>query len=61
MRFISGDGSRSCELYPEDDDGVVPEFIKILDGKEYDFELDGWVRWDMPTDDYYDLFENNEV
>jgi ERO1-like protein alpha len=22
---------------------------------EHDFELDGWGRWDMPTDDYYDL------
>lgn len=21
---------------------------------EHDFELDGWARWDMPSDDYYD-------
>lgn len=23
--------------------------------QEYDFELDGWGRWDMPTEDYYDV------
>lgn len=24
------------------------------DTREHDFELDGWARWDMPTEDYYD-------
>ena len=53
--------SRSCELYPVDDEGIVPEAIIETDGEEYDFELDGWVRWDMPSEDYYDLFENREA
>jgi ERO1-like protein alpha len=25
-----------------------------VDNEEFDFELDGWGRWDMPSDDYYD-------
>ena len=60
LSLLGGGLPRSCELYPEDD-GAVPESLKVLDGQEYGFELDGWVRWDMPTDDYYDLFANNEV
>lgn len=27
---------------------------------EHYFELDGWARWDMPSDDYYDAFLNEE-
>jgi ERO1-like protein alpha len=27
---------------------------------EHYFDLDGWARWDMPTDDYYDAFVNAE-
>ena len=23
--------------------------------EDFDFELDGWARWDMPTEDYYDV------
>jgi len=45
--------SESCEIYPVDDD-EVPEQLKSVDFQEYDFELDGWARWDMPTEDYYD-------
>ena len=26
-----------------------------MDAKEHYFELDGWARFDMPTEDYYDL------
>jgi hypothetical protein len=26
-----------------------------VDAEESDFELDGWGRWDMPTEDYYDM------
>lgn len=33
----------------------VPSEIRAIDRAEYDFELDGWGRWDMPSDDYYDL------
>jgi len=25
-----------------------------VDAEEHDFELDGWGRWDMPSEDYYD-------
>ena len=28
--------------------------MKNADAEEHDFELDGWARWDMPTEDYYD-------
>jgi hypothetical protein len=29
--------------------------IRSVDADEHDFELDGWARFDMPTEDYYDL------
>lgn len=45
--------SESCEIYPVDDD-EIPEDVRDIDAKEYDFALDGWARWDMPTEDYYD-------
>jgi Endoplasmic Reticulum Oxidoreductin 1 (ERO1) len=32
----------------------VPELIRSTDTTEHEFELDGWARWDMPSDDYYD-------
>jgi len=48
--------SETCEVYPVDDD-EVPENIRGVDSLEYDFELDGWARWDMPSNDYYDLDE----
>ena len=36
------------------DDDQVPTDIKSADFTEHEFELDGWARWDMPSDDYYD-------
>eukprot|EP00581_Thalassiosira_minuscula_P032784 CAMPEP_0183785084 /NCGR_PEP_ID=MMETSP0739-20130205/66321_1 /TAXON_ID=385413 /ORGANISM="Thalassiosira miniscula, Strain CCMP1093" /LENGTH=404 /DNA_ID=CAMNT_0026029079 /DNA_START=4 /DNA_END=1218 /DNA_ORIENTATION=- len=45
--------TESCEIYPVDDD-EVPSEIKNSDFQEHQFELDGWARWDMPSDDYYD-------
>ncbi|KAL3778717.1 hypothetical protein ACHAW5_006114 [Stephanodiscus triporus] len=45
--------TESCEIYPADD-GDVPNDIRSADSEEHDFELDGWARWDMPSDDYYD-------
>jgi hypothetical protein len=35
----------------------VPPRIRQADSDEHDFELDGWSRWDMPSEDYYDLEE----
>ena len=32
----------------------VPPLIRSVDHSEHDFELDGWARWDMPSEDYYD-------
>jgi hypothetical protein len=46
--------TESCEVYPTDDTDV-PANIRIRDFNEYEFELDGWARWDMPTEDYYDI------
>ena len=51
--------SESCEVYPVDDSSV-PSPVKDLDAGEWSFALDGWARWDMPTDDYYDLLEWSE-
>lgn len=45
--------SESCEIYPVDDEDI-PEQMKDVDAEEHDFELDGWARWDMPSEDYYD-------
>lgn len=45
--------SESCEIYPVDDD-EVPSPIKDVDFHEHEFELDGYARWDMPSQDYYD-------
>ena len=33
----------------------VPTEIKDTDALEHEFEIDGWARWDMPSDDYYDM------
>ncbi|KAL3944603.1 MAG: hypothetical protein SGBAC_001315 [Bacillariaceae sp.] len=46
--------SETCEVYPIDDD-VIPEDLRTNDYSENEFELDGWARWDMPSNDYYDL------
>jgi ERO1-like protein alpha len=46
--------SESCEIYPVDEE-EVPASILNTDANEHDFALDGWARWDMPTEDYYDI------
>ena len=51
--------SESCEVYPIDDDDAPPN-VKSQDLEEADFKLDGWARWDMPSEDYYDLGEWGE-
>lgn len=33
----------------------VSSRIKNIDRQEHAFDLDGWTRWDMPSDDYYDI------
>jgi len=48
--------SETCEVYPVDDE-EVPAIIREVDFQEHDFEMDGWARWDMPSNDYYDLEE----
>lgn len=35
----------------------IPREVKNADSNESEFELDGWSRWDMPTEDYYDTEE----
>lgn len=45
--------SETCEIYPVEEEDI-PEAIREVDMDEHDFELDGWARWDMPSDDYYD-------
>jgi len=50
--------TESCEIYPVEED-VVPPCIKERD-RDCGFELDGFGRWDMPTDDYYDIVEFGE-
>jgi len=48
--------SETCEIYPIDEEDI-PQDIRRVDALEHDFEIDGWARWDMPTDDYYDIFQ----
>jgi len=48
--------SQTCEVYPVEDD-KVPESLRVADLEDHDFELDGWARWDMPSEDYYDTEE----
>lgn len=45
--------SQSCEIYPIDEEDI-PSDIMEVDAIEHAFELDGWARWDMPSEDYYD-------
>ncbi len=44
----------ACEIEPVDE---APEPMVARDRDEYEFELDSWARWDMPSDftEYYDL------
>jgi hypothetical protein len=51
--------SETCEIYPVDED-EVPDNIRIVDNEEHDFAIDGWGRWDMPSEDYYDTQEFKE-
>lgn len=46
--------SETCEIYPIDEEDV-PERVAAVDMAEHEFELDGWARWDMPSEDYYDI------
>eukprot|EP00529_Nitzschia_sp_RCC80_P024576 CAMPEP_0113490576 /NCGR_PEP_ID=MMETSP0014_2-20120614/27118_1 /TAXON_ID=2857 /ORGANISM="Nitzschia sp." /LENGTH=449 /DNA_ID=CAMNT_0000384353 /DNA_START=70 /DNA_END=1415 /DNA_ORIENTATION=- /assembly_acc=CAM_ASM_000159 len=48
--------SELCEVYPVDDE-LVPGGIRDTDLMECDLEIDGWARWDMPSNDYYDTDE----
>jgi len=48
--------SETCEIYPIDEEDV-PEDIRKVDAHEHEFDIDGWGRWDMPTDDYYDILQ----
>ena len=45
--------SQSCEIYPVDEEDIPTDIMEV-DALEHAFELDGWARWDMPSDDYYD-------
>lgn len=45
--------SETCEIYPVDEE-EVPIALKSVDASEFGFDIDGWARWDMPTEDYYD-------
>lgn len=45
--------SQTCEIYPVDQE-EIPLAISTMDMDEHYFALDGWARWDMPSEDYYD-------
>lgn len=51
---------QECECLPCDDD-EVPGHLLQRDQQEFEFALDGWARWDMPTDTYYDLRQYPEA
>jgi len=51
--------SSTCEIYPIDEE-EIPLDIQVFDTAEYDFQLDGWARWDMPSEDYYDTSQYPE-
>lgn len=52
-------GLDACDIEPAED---VPQRMIDRDENEYEFELDSWARWDMPSDysEYYDLKEHPE-
>ena len=57
--------SQTCEIYPvdeydEDDHPIIPNSIRTQDVNEFEFDIDGWARWDMPSEDYYDIVEFSE-
>ena len=47
----------ACEVLPVD---PVPLHLMERDRKERGFELDAWARFDLPSEDYYDLEEYPE-
>eukprot|EP00747_Dinoflagellata_sp_TGD_P095003 gnl/TRDRNA2_/TRDRNA2_166312_c2_seq1.p1 gnl/TRDRNA2_/TRDRNA2_166312_c2~~gnl/TRDRNA2_/TRDRNA2_166312_c2_seq1.p1 ORF type:complete len:311 (-),score=44.70 gnl/TRDRNA2_/TRDRNA2_166312_c2_seq1:102-1034(-) len=49
----------TCEVDSAED---VPDKIRTRDESEYEFDLDGWTRKDMPSDftEYFDLRDNPE-
>jgi len=49
-----------CDIEPMDES---PDNLAARDYDEYEFVLDGWARWDQPSDftEYYDLRENPEI
>jgi len=49
----------ACEIEPHE--SIPPRMVE-RDEDEYEFELDSWARWDMPSDftEYYDLVANPE-
>jgi len=51
--------SSTCEIYPIDEEDI-PEDIQAFDNDEHEFQLDGWARWDMPSEDYYDTSQYPE-
>ncbi|KAJ1623538.1 hypothetical protein T492DRAFT_1054005 [Pavlovales sp. CCMP2436] len=51
---------QECECLPCDDEDV-PVSLSQRDTSEYEFELDGWARWDMPQPMYYDLRQYPEA
>lgn len=51
--------SSTCEIYPIDEE-EIPLDIQSFDKAEHDFQLDGWARWDMPSEDYYDTSQYPE-
>eukprot|EP00934_Nitzschia_sp_Nitz4_P000887 Nitzschia sp. Nitz4//scaffold288_size23661//22263//23444//NITZ4_008473-RA/size23661-processed-gene-0.47-mRNA-1//-1//CDS//3329545809//887//frame0 len=48
--------TRMCEVYPVDDD-QVPNRIRETDLLECEINIDGWARWDMPGNEYYDMHQ----
>ena len=60
MQDIEACGLESCECFPVDERSV-PTDVSEQDIEEFEFELDGWSRWDMPTEDYYDTSEYPEA
>jgi len=51
--------SSTCEIYPLDEE-EIPTDLRTFDMDEHEFQLDGWARWDMPSEDYYDTLQYPE-
>lgn len=48
------------EYDEESSEPIVSPSLRTLDVTEFEFDIDGWARWDMPSEDYYDILEFNE-